>query len=63
MKMYYDWGIEKREFHVGDLLLLLNSRFKLFLGKQKSMWYGPFRVTQVVISRVVDLENKDGNIF
>ena len=36
MKKYHDKKIEKREFMVGDLVLLFNSRLRLFPGKLKS---------------------------
>ena len=36
IKKYHDNKIEKREFMVGDLVLLFNSRLRLFLGKLKS---------------------------
>ena len=36
MKKYHDLKIEKREFMVGDLVLLFNSRLHLFRGKLKS---------------------------
>ena len=31
----------------GDLVLLLNSMLKLFLGKLHSKWLGPFKVMKV----------------
>ena len=36
MKKYHDLKIKKREFIVGDLVLLYNSRLRLFPGKLKS---------------------------
>ena len=36
IKKYHDLKIEKREFMVGDLVLLFNSRLHLFRGKLKS---------------------------
>ena len=36
MKKYHDLKIEKREFMVGDLVLLYISRLRLFPGKLKS---------------------------
>lgn len=63
MKKYHDQKIEKREFVVGDLVLLFNSRLHLFLGKLKSKWTGPFRVTQVFPHGAVELENKEGIRF
>ena len=36
-----------KEFEAGQQVLLFNSRLKLFLGKLKSRWSGPFIVTKV----------------
>ncbi|XP_074299131.1 uncharacterized protein LOC141630165 [Silene latifolia] len=46
-KKFHDKPILRREFKVGDLVLLFNSRFKLFSGKLKSKWSGPFTVVRV----------------
>ncbi|XP_047251364.1 uncharacterized protein LOC124886581 [Capsicum annuum] len=63
MKKYHDWKIEKREFKKEDLVLLSNSRVKLFPGKMKSKWSVPFKVNRVNSSGVVELENEDGSTF
>ena len=63
MKKYHDQKIEKREFVVGDLVLLFNSRLHLFPGKVKSKWIGPFLITNVFPQGVVELENKEGVRF
>ena len=47
-KKWHDAHILKKTFNVGDFVLLFNSCLRLFLGKLKSRWSGPFRVTQVV---------------
>ena len=44
---------------VGDLVLLLNSRLRLFPGKLKSKWTGPFLITKVFPHGVVELDNKE----
>lgn len=36
IKIYHDYNIEKRIFKLDDLVLLYNSRLRLFLSKQKS---------------------------
>ena len=53
MKKYHDNKIEKREFMVGDSVLLFNCRLHLFLGKLKSKWTGPYLVTQLFPHGVV----------
>ena len=44
---------------VVDFLLLLNSMLRLFLGKLKFKWSGPFLVTQLFPHGVVELEIKE----
>ena len=42
VKTYHDKKLLKREFKPGQEVLLFNSRLKLFPGKLKSKWSGPF---------------------
>ena len=42
-KKWHDKNI-MRELKVGELVLLYNSKLKLFLGKLKSRWSGPYTV-------------------
>ncbi|GKE25313.1 hypothetical protein Tco_1436825 [Tanacetum coccineum] len=46
MKKIHDSKIKNRIFNVGDRVLLFNSRLKIFLGKLKTCWTGPFTVPQ-----------------
>ncbi|XP_056845060.1 uncharacterized protein LOC130496730 [Raphanus sativus] len=46
-KAFHDKSILKREFKEGDQVLLYNSRLKLFPGKLKSRWSGPFKVKEI----------------
>ena len=41
-------------------MLLFNSRLRLFLGKLKSKWMGPFLFTKVFPHGAVELEKKKG---
>ena len=43
-KKWHDQRILRREFKAGDQVLLFNSRLRLFPGKLKSKWSGPFTV-------------------
>ena len=43
-KKWHDQRILRKEFKAGDQVLLFNSRLRLFLGKLKSKWSGPFTV-------------------
>ena len=63
MKKYHDLKIEKREFIVGDLVLLFNSRLHLFPGKLKSKWTGPYLVTRLFPHGALELETKKGVRF
>ncbi|KAJ9556634.1 hypothetical protein OSB04_011248 [Centaurea solstitialis] len=44
-------------------LLLFNSRLRLFPGKLKSKWSGPFTVKEVSQFGTVELEGNDGTTF
>ncbi|XP_075475880.1 uncharacterized protein LOC142514460 [Primulina tabacum] len=46
-KRWHDQNIVHREFVVGQLVLLYNSRLKLMPGKLRSRWSGPYTITQV----------------
>ena len=47
VKRWHDRFINRRQFQEGNLVLLFNSRLKLFLGKLRSRWSGPFIVLKV----------------
>ena len=59
----HDQRILRKEFKVGELVLLYNSRFKLFLGKLKSRLSGPYTVIAVTTFTVVTLRTDSGNEF
>nr|GEW45381.1 hypothetical protein [Tanacetum cinerariifolium] len=46
-KRWHDAKIMIKEFHKGDEVLVFNSRLKLFPGKLKSRWYGPYNISKV----------------
>nr|GEY69648.1 reverse transcriptase domain-containing protein [Tanacetum cinerariifolium] len=50
-------------FNVGDRVLLINTRLKIFLGKLKTRWTGPFTVTQVFPYGTVELSQTNGPNF
>ena len=62
-KIWHDKHLLKKEFHEGELVLLYNSRIKLFPEKLKSRWTGPFKVVKVYPHGAVDLANAKGQIF
>ena len=59
MTKYHDLKIEKQDFMVGDLVLLFNSRLRLFPGKLKSKWTGPYLITQLFPHGAVEFETKE----
>ncbi|GKB40180.1 reverse transcriptase domain-containing protein, partial [Tanacetum coccineum] len=62
-KRIHDSKIKNRVFNVGDRVLLFNSRLKIFSGKLKTRWTGPFIVTQVFPYGTVELSQTDGPNF
>ncbi|XP_076944844.1 uncharacterized protein LOC143615651 [Bidens hawaiensis] len=50
-----------KQFKCGDMVLLFNSRLKLFPGKLKSRWYGPYTVKEVLLYGTVKIEDKNGS--
>ncbi|GJW19762.1 reverse transcriptase domain-containing protein [Tanacetum coccineum] len=54
-KRIHDSKIKNHVFNIGDRVLLFNSRLKLFSGKLKSHWSGPFTITQVFPYGTVEL--------
>ncbi|GJT39065.1 reverse transcriptase domain-containing protein [Tanacetum coccineum] len=54
-KRIHDSKIKNCVFNVGDQVLLLNSRLKMFSGKLKSLLPGPFTITQVFPYSTVEL--------
>nr|GEY26956.1 reverse transcriptase domain-containing protein [Tanacetum cinerariifolium] len=58
-KRLHDSKIKDRVFNVGDRVLLFNSRLKVFLGKLKIHWSGPFTITKVFPYGTVDLSQTD----
>ncbi|XP_049355207.1 uncharacterized protein LOC125819809 [Solanum verrucosum] len=59
MNKWHDTRILKQDFKVGDWVLLYNSRLRLFPGKLKSKWSGPFRVTRVFINGAIEVEYQE----
>nr|GEX34175.1 reverse transcriptase domain-containing protein [Tanacetum cinerariifolium] len=62
-KRLHDLKIKNRVFNIGDRVLLFNSRLKIFSGKLKSRWSGPFTISQVYPYGTVELLQPDGPNF
>jgi hypothetical protein len=54
----------KKEFALGDNILLFNSRVKLFGHRElQSKWEGPFKVISTSSHGAVTLQNDEGTLF
>nr|GEW31065.1 reverse transcriptase domain-containing protein [Tanacetum cinerariifolium] len=63
MKRIHDSKIKNRVFNVGDQVLLFNSRLKIFSGKLKTRWCGPFTIAIVFPYGTVELSQANGPNF
>nr|GEW19564.1 reverse transcriptase domain-containing protein [Tanacetum cinerariifolium] len=62
-KWIHDSKIKNCVFKIGDRVLLFNSRLKIFFGKLKSRWSGPFTISQVYPYGTIELSQPDGPNF
>nr|GEV06368.1 hypothetical protein [Tanacetum cinerariifolium] len=62
-KELHNAKIKNRIFNVGDQVLLFNSRLKIFSGKLKSHWSGPFTISKVYPYGTAKLFHLDGSNF
>ena len=62
-KNWHDQKIMRREFKAGELVLLCNSKLKLFLGKLKSRWSGLYSVVASIPFGTVTLKTNSRNEF
>ncbi|CAN6547298.1 unnamed protein product [Malus baccata var. baccata] len=51
----------RKEFHLGQKVLMYNSKLRLFPGKLKSRWYGPYVVTKVFPHGALEVHSKEKN--
>ena len=62
-KRWHDQKILRRELKAGEQVLLYNSKLKLFPGKLKSRWSGPYIVITNTPFGAVTLKDESGNEF
>ena len=63
-KKWHDRRIQRKEFWEGQLVLLYNSWLKLFPGKLRSKWSGPFVIHKVFPHGAIELKNQaSGDTF
>ncbi|XP_061337741.1 uncharacterized protein LOC133284685 [Gastrolobium bilobum] len=58
-KKWHDSRIIHKEFEPGQQVLLYNSRLRLFLGKLKSRWSGPYVVKEVFPYGTIEISPLD----
>nr|GEY17171.1 reverse transcriptase domain-containing protein [Tanacetum cinerariifolium] len=59
----HDSKIKNRIFNVDDQVLIFNSRLKIFSGKLKTCWSGPFTITRVFPYGTIELSQPNGPNF
>ncbi|XP_062080896.1 uncharacterized protein LOC133785693 [Humulus lupulus] len=62
-KRWHEKLIQPRTFEVGQRVLLLTSRLKLFPGNLKSRWSDPFTIIKVYPYGTVELRDNEGGEF
>ena len=62
-KAWHDKHITRKDFTAGQQVLLFSSRLKLFSGKLKSRWSGPFTVTKVFLHGGVEVTYPEKDTF
>ena len=62
-KMWHDKNLTKKDFYEGELVLLYNSRLKLFPGKLRSRWSGPFKVVKVHPYVTIEISDDTERVF
>ena len=61
VKRWHDKTFQKREFKVGEYVLLYNSCFRFFAGKLLPIWEGPYVIEEVYRSGAIKINNAEGN--
>ena len=60
VKRWHDKRIQKREFKVGEYVVLYNSRFRSFAGNLLTKWEGPYVIEEVYRSGAIKINNAEG---
>ncbi|RDY13152.1 Tf2-9, partial [Mucuna pruriens] len=61
VKKFHDQNILRKDLHIGQKVLLFNSRLKLIAGKLRSRWDGPFVITNIFPHGAVQLKEEQTN--
>lgn len=60
-KSFHDKKITRKTFQVGQRVLMYHSRLKLFPGKLRSRWIGPFVVTRIHDHGAIEITSERTN--
>ena len=64
VKRFHDSRILRKDFHIGQKVLLFNSCHKLIFGKLRSRGDGPFVITNVLPHIAIEINNEViGKVF
>ncbi|XP_038902488.1 uncharacterized protein LOC120089145 [Benincasa hispida] len=56
-KLIHDKSLVRKDFKVGQKVLLFNSHLQLMLGRLKSKWLGPLEVINLFPYRTIEIRN------
>ena len=59
VKRWHDKNIKPKQFAVGQKVLLFNSRLRLFPGKLRTKWSGPFHIKEILSKGAVRIQRDD----
>ena len=59
-KGWHDRHIKNKQFEIGRVVLIYDSKFFKHLGKLKTHWLGPYVVKEITDGGAVKLEKIDG---
>jgi hypothetical protein len=63
-KLFHDKMLVRKQFEIGQKVLLYNSRLKFMPGKFRSRWVSPFIIVNVYPYGVVEIKSLDSdNVF
>ena len=62
-KRWHDKGLIRKKFEAGKLVLLFNSRLRLFTRKLKSRWTSQLKIMRLFAYGSIKLSNAKGETF
>ncbi|XP_040956132.1 uncharacterized protein [Gossypium hirsutum] len=58
-KAFHDKMSTRKQFSIGQKVLLYDSTLKIFAGKLRSKWIGPFTITNLFSNGVVEIQSEE----